>query len=111
MSAVHTRDGAGGRPHDGRPPSGPTMIVILLTIGILMGFAVVASLMGNPTLAAVAGTGAIALACEFVRRLLNIPHGGQDGTDNMSVTPAPPPPEVDRSDEGSEEQQETGDGR
>ena len=53
------------------PPPDPTVLwmLILLTV-LLMGFSIGMWLLGNVTLAAAAGTGALALVVDIARRLL-----------------------------------------
>ncbi len=81
---AHPRDGAGGRPGPGRPPNGTVMIFILATMLLLMAFAVVAAMLHFTEMSAAAGTVAITLAGEVVRRLLSLARAGDDSTDSES---------------------------
>ena len=54
-----------------RRPTGRTVAVPLLVNLLLMGFSIVAALLGESALAMVTGTGCVALAREIARRILS----------------------------------------
>ncbi|MEU0557451.1 hypothetical protein [Dactylosporangium sp. NPDC006015] len=67
------------------------MTIILLTMLLLMAFAIVTAKMGFPEMGFAAGTGVITLVGEFVRRLLSFTRTDNENTDTRSVISLPAP--------------------
>ncbi|MEV4139667.1 hypothetical protein AB0J72_46835 [Dactylosporangium sp. NPDC049742] len=83
------RRGAGGRPFKGRPSSGTVLVFVVFVMVLLFVFAIVAGRTGLTTLSIAAGTAAITLAGDVVRRLLTFVRDDDDESDSPSVA-APP---------------------
>jgi hypothetical protein len=70
VTAVSPTGGDGDLPRECRSPGFAVVALILSLTLLLMGFAVCAVLLNQPALAALAGTTAVGLAGETVRRVL-----------------------------------------
>jgi hypothetical protein len=71
VCAQRSRGGGVGKSHVSRGfPTATATIAVTATMLLLMTFSVVSWMLGNTTLAAVAGTGACTLAAEAIRRYL-----------------------------------------
>ncbi|MFY1691331.1 hypothetical protein [Plantactinospora sp. WMMB782] len=79
-------------------PHGPSAAVAILLLGtelLLISLSICAAVLDQSALAVMAGTAAVTLAGEIVRRYLTPPTGGRSGldgtTDQEPEAPAPPP--------------------
>jgi hypothetical protein len=79
MATTHPHTGVAPPPPSSGPPPANPLRTLLLLDALLMVFSIVFWLLGNPTLAAAAGTGAIALTIDVARRLLAAPQVGSAG--------------------------------
>jgi hypothetical protein len=70
VTAVSPRGGDGDPPREGRSPDFAVVLLILSLTLLLMGFSVCAVLLNQTALAAMAGTTAVGLVGETVRRVL-----------------------------------------
>lgn len=70
MTAASPTGGDGGLPSEGRSPGFAVIVLILSLTLLLMGFSIGAMLLNQTALAALAGTTAVGLAAETVRRVL-----------------------------------------
>ncbi|MEU5780934.1 hypothetical protein [Micromonospora lupini] len=66
------RGGIGSSKASGNFPTLTATIAVTATMILLMAFSIISWLLGNTTLAAVAGTGACTLAADAIRRYLGV---------------------------------------
>lgn len=93
VTAVSPTGGDGDLPREGRSPGFAVVVLILSLTLLLMGFAVCAVLLNQPALAALAGTTAVGLAGETVRRVLtNSTYQHPDSPASPIIEAEPPHP-------------------
>jgi hypothetical protein len=91
VTAVSPTGGDGDPPREGRSPDFAVVLLILSLTLLLMGFAVCAVLLNQPALAAMAGTTAVGLAAETVRRVLTNSASWHPDSPASPVIEAEPP--------------------
>jgi hypothetical protein len=77
-------------PPQGKAPGLAIILLILTLVLLLIGFSIGAALLGQTSLAAIAGTGAVGLAGEIVRRVLTSPARPPEPPDTSSPEPERP---------------------
>lgn len=91
VTAVSPVGGDGDLPREGKSPGFAVVVLILSLTLLLMGFSVCAVLLNQTALAALAGTSAVGLAGETVRRVLTSSASRHPDSPASPVIDADPP--------------------
>jgi hypothetical protein len=86
MTVVPPHDGDGDLQGTNRSPGSAVVFLIMALVLLLMGFSITTAILGQATLAAMAGAATIGIAVEVIRRVLT-------GPSNETRTPPPNGPE------------------